>query len=134
MTKSTAKTLTLTATKAAPRKAAPLAVPKTATSYFIEGDDSAAKVSVVKTRSRLAAVPATRADVASVAARPTPAPAEAGSDLVLDPGKVVRGIGSRLARRHNSIWGLAKRTGHRFGSFGDDGAPADGRRTIDPRT
>ncbi|WP_426111559.1 RNA polymerase sigma factor RpoD [Massilia sp. PWRC2] len=56
MTKSTAKTLTLTATKAAPRKAAPLAVPKTATSYFIEGDDSAPKVSVVKTRSRLAAI------------------------------------------------------------------------------
>ena len=56
MSKSTAKTLTLTATKAAPRKAAPLAVPKTATSYFIEGEDSAAKVSVVKTRSRLAAV------------------------------------------------------------------------------
>jgi RNA polymerase primary sigma factor len=58
MTKSTAKTLTLTATKAAPRKAAPLAVPKTATSYFIEGDDSAPKVTVVKTRSRLAAVSA----------------------------------------------------------------------------
>ena len=56
MTKSTAKTLTLTAKQAAPRKAAPLAVPKTATSYFIEGDDNAAKVSVVKTRSRLAAV------------------------------------------------------------------------------
>jgi RNA polymerase primary sigma factor len=56
MTKNTAKTLTLTAKKA-PRKAAPLAVPKTATSYQIE-NESAAKVTVVKTRSRLALVAA----------------------------------------------------------------------------
>jgi RNA polymerase primary sigma factor len=53
MTKNTAKTLTLTAAQKAPRKAAPLAVPKTATSYLID-NDSAAKVTVVKTRSRLA--------------------------------------------------------------------------------
>src|SRR5450830_1184084 len=62
MTKSTAKTLTLTAKKAAPRKAAPLAVPKTATTYLLDADPAvgeggagATKVSVVKTRSRLAA-------------------------------------------------------------------------------
>jgi RNA polymerase primary sigma factor len=56
MTK-TAKTLTLTAKKA-PRKESALAVPKTATSYFIESDSEAeSKVKVVKTRSRLAAVP-----------------------------------------------------------------------------
>ena len=53
--KNTAKTLTLTATKA-PRKAtAQLAVPKTATSYFLE-TEAAAKVAVVKKGSRLAAV------------------------------------------------------------------------------
>jgi RNA polymerase primary sigma factor len=57
MTKNTAKTLTLTAAQKAPRKAAPLAVPKTATSYLIE-NDTAAKVTVVKTRSRLALVAA----------------------------------------------------------------------------
>lgn len=69
MTKNTAKTLTLTAAKA-PRKAAPLVVPKTATSYLLEGE-TAAKVTVVKTRSRLAVVvPASHADVASVEAAP----------------------------------------------------------------
>ncbi|MET0857614.1 MAG: hypothetical protein ABWY27_12745 [Telluria sp.] len=62
MTKNTAKTLTLTATKA-PRKAAPLVVPKTATSYRIE-NDTAAKVTVVKTRSRLALVAAAAEAVA----------------------------------------------------------------------
>jgi RNA polymerase primary sigma factor len=53
-----AKTLTLTATKA-PRKsaAAPLAVPKTATSYVVE-TEAAAKVTVVKKRTLLAAVDA----------------------------------------------------------------------------
>jgi RNA polymerase primary sigma factor len=58
MTKNTAKTLTLTAKKAAPRKvAAPLAVPKTATSYFLD-TEAAPTVTVVKSRSRLAVVPA----------------------------------------------------------------------------
>jgi RNA polymerase primary sigma factor len=52
--KNPAKTLTLSAKKAPAKSAAQLAVPKTATSYFIEGD-SDAKVTVVKTRSRLAA-------------------------------------------------------------------------------
>ena len=67
MTKSTAKTLTLTIAKAPRKAAAPLAVPKTATSYILEGE-AASKVTVVKTRSRLAAVgPASQADVASVA-------------------------------------------------------------------
>ena len=50
-----AKTLTLTATKAPRKSAAPLAVPKTATSYFVE-TEAAAKVTVVKKRSLLAAV------------------------------------------------------------------------------
>jgi RNA polymerase primary sigma factor len=53
--KNTAKTLTLTAKKAPAKSAAQLAVPKTATSYFLE-TEAAAKVTVVKTRSRLAAV------------------------------------------------------------------------------
>jgi RNA polymerase primary sigma factor len=61
--KNTAKTLTLTAKKAPRKVAAPLAVPKTATSYILE-NEAAAKVTV-KTRSRLAAVPsAAEADVA----------------------------------------------------------------------
>jgi RNA polymerase primary sigma factor len=54
MTKNTtAKTLTLTAKKAPRKAAAPLVVPKTATSYVLEGE-AAATVTVVKTRSRLA--------------------------------------------------------------------------------
>ena len=56
--KNTAKTLTLTAKKAPAKSAtAQLAVPKTATSYFLE-TEAAAKVTVVKTRSRLAAIKA----------------------------------------------------------------------------
>ena len=55
--KNTAKTLTLTAKKAPAKAAAPLAVPKTATSYFLE-TEAAAKVTVVKTRSRLATLKA----------------------------------------------------------------------------
>jgi RNA polymerase primary sigma factor len=69
MTKKTAKTLTLTATKA-PRKAASLVVPKTATSYLLE-NEAAAKVTVVKTRSRLALVPG--ADAAAQAESIDPA-------------------------------------------------------------
>ncbi|KFI06474.1 RNA polymerase sigma factor RpoD [Massilia sp. BSC265] len=55
--KNTAKTLTLTAKKAPAKATAQLAVPKTATSYFLE-TEAAAKVTVVKTRSRLAAAKA----------------------------------------------------------------------------
>jgi len=55
--KNTAKTLTLTANKAPAKASAPLAVPKTATSYFLE-TEAAAKVTVVKTRSRLATLKA----------------------------------------------------------------------------
>jgi len=56
--KNTAKTLTLTAKKAPAKSAtAQLAVPKTATSYFLE-TEAAAKVTVVKTRSRLASLKA----------------------------------------------------------------------------
>ena len=53
--KNTAKTLTLTATKAPRKGTAQLAVPKTATSYFLE-TEAAAPVTVVKKGSRLAAV------------------------------------------------------------------------------
>ena len=53
--KSTAKTLTLTATKAPRKGTAQLVVPKTATSYFLE-TEAAAPVTVVKKGSRLAAV------------------------------------------------------------------------------
>jgi RNA polymerase primary sigma factor len=53
--KKTAKTLTLTATKAPRKGAAQLAVPKTATSYFLE-TEAEVKVAVVKKGSRLAAV------------------------------------------------------------------------------
>ena len=52
-----AKTLTLTATTAPRKSAASLAVPKTATSYYVE-TDAEAKVAVVKKTSRLAAVDA----------------------------------------------------------------------------
>ncbi|SHH06038.1 RNA polymerase sigma factor RpoD [Massilia sp. CF038] len=52
-----AKTLTLTAAKAPRKSAAQLAVPKTATSYFLE-TEAAAKVTVVKKGTRLAAVDA----------------------------------------------------------------------------
>jgi RNA polymerase primary sigma factor len=61
MMKNPAKTLTLTAKKPAAKAAAPLAVPKTATSYYLE-TDAAAKVTVVKTRSRLAAAKAAQGD------------------------------------------------------------------------
>ncbi len=55
--KNTAKTLTLTAKKTPAKATAQLAVPKTATSYFLE-TEAAAKVTVVKTRSRLASAKA----------------------------------------------------------------------------
>jgi RNA polymerase primary sigma factor len=57
MKNTAAKTLTLTAKKAPAKAAATLAVPKTATSYFLE-TEAAAKVTVVKTRSRLASLKA----------------------------------------------------------------------------
>jgi RNA polymerase primary sigma factor len=59
--KNTAKTLTLTAKKAPAKTTAQLAVPKTATSYFLE-TEAAAKVTVVKTRSRLASLKAAQAE------------------------------------------------------------------------
>jgi RNA polymerase primary sigma factor len=62
--KNTAKTLTLTAKKAPAKTTAQLSVPKTATSYFLETEVAdggpAAKVTVVKTRSRLASLKATQ--------------------------------------------------------------------------
>jgi RNA polymerase primary sigma factor len=59
--KNTAKTLTLTAKKAPAKNTAQLSVPKTATSYFLE-TEAAAKVTVVKTRSRLASLDAAQAE------------------------------------------------------------------------
>jgi RNA polymerase primary sigma factor len=77
--KNTAKTLTLTAKKAPAKSAtAQLAVPKTATSYFLE-TEAAAKVTVVKTRSRLTALKA-MADEAAIPA-PTDAPAAAAEPV-----------------------------------------------------
>ena len=61
--KNTAKTLTLTAKKAPAKSTAQLSVPKTATSYFLE-TEAAAKVTVVKTRSRLASLKAAQAEEA----------------------------------------------------------------------
>jgi RNA polymerase primary sigma factor len=84
--KNTVKTLTLAA-KAAPRKgSAQLAVPKTATSYFLE-TEAAAKVTVVKTRSRLAVIPAAPEPVVVV---------DAAGEAELEPA-VVRKRLSRLA-------------------------------------
>ncbi|HSV18731.1 MAG TPA: RNA polymerase sigma factor RpoD [Casimicrobiaceae bacterium] len=64
--KNTAKTLTLTAKKAPAKTTAQLSVPKTATSYFLETEVAAgapaAKVTVVKTRSRLASLKAGQAE------------------------------------------------------------------------
>jgi RNA polymerase primary sigma factor len=66
--KNTAKTLTLTAKKAPAKSTAQLSVPKTATSYFLE-TEAAAKVTVVKTRSRLASLKAAQAEQAAEAAQ-----------------------------------------------------------------
>ena len=64
--KNTAKTLTLTAKKAPAKSTAQLSVPKTATSYFLETEAAsgapAAKVTVVKTRSRLASLKAAQTE------------------------------------------------------------------------
>ncbi|MGB9109437.1 MAG: RNA polymerase sigma factor RpoD, partial [Telluria sp.] len=69
--KNTAKTLTLTAKKAPAKTTAQLSVPKTATSYFLETEVAdgapAAKVTVVKTRSRLASLKAAQAEDAQAA-------------------------------------------------------------------
>jgi RNA polymerase primary sigma factor len=75
--KNTAKTLTLTATKAPRKASAPLVVPKTATSYMLE-TEAAATVTVVKKASRMAAVMA--ADAASSVA-PAAVLAGAGAGL-----------------------------------------------------
>ena len=89
--KNTAKTLTLTAKKAPAKTAtAQLAVPKTATSYFLE-TEAAAKVTVVKTRSRLASLKAQAEAVAkdAVAAEPAAAaPAAVEAAPVVAPAAV----------------------------------------------
>jgi RNA polymerase primary sigma factor len=89
--KNTAKTLTLTAKKAPAKSAtAQLAVPKTATSYFLE-TEAAAKVTVVKTRSRLAALkaPADEAHAAVAPAAVAPAPAEPVEAPVVEPMEAI---------------------------------------------
>ncbi|UOD28206.1 RNA polymerase sigma factor RpoD [Massilia violaceinigra] len=80
--KNTAKTLTLTATKAPRKSSAQLAVPKTATSYFLE-TEAAAKVTVVKKGSRLAAVMAAADPVELVEVG---TPAAITQDAVQDAG------------------------------------------------
>jgi RNA polymerase primary sigma factor len=88
--KNTAKTLTLTAKKAPAKSAAQLAVPKTATSYFLE-TEAAATVTVVKTRSRLAAVKSGQSVAATaVGQEPVEAivaanPASVASEMVAAP-------------------------------------------------
>ena len=88
--KNTAKTLTLTAKKTPAKATAQLAVPKTATSYFLE-TEAAAKVTVVKTRSRLASakaaleaeqVPGEVEAAANEAVLDTPAVAEPVAEVV----------------------------------------------------
>ncbi|WP_409267841.1 RNA polymerase sigma factor RpoD [Massilia sp. BHUDP2] len=88
--KNTAKTLTLTAKKTPAKATAQLAVPKTATSYFLE-TEAAAKVTVVKTRSRLASAkaaleaeqaPGEVEAAANEAVLDTPAVAEPVADVV----------------------------------------------------
>jgi len=87
--KNSAKTLTLTATKAPRKSSAQLAVPKTATSYFIE-NEAAATVTVVKKGSRLAAVDASVEPVDAV---------EAANEAVAAP--VVVRKRSKLAARED---------------------------------
>ncbi|UVW30184.1 RNA polymerase sigma factor RpoD [Massilia sp. H6] len=100
--KNTAKTLTLTAKKAPAKATAQLAVPKTATSYFLE-TEAAAKVTVVKTRSRLASVKAVpvadevpaadiaiEADAMSVDAACAPALNETATDTAATAGEDVQ--------------------------------------------
>ncbi|QOY96033.1 RNA polymerase sigma factor RpoD [Massilia sp. UMI-21] len=95
--KNTAKTLTLTAKKAPAKATAQLAVPKTATSYFLE-TEAAAKVTVVKTRSRLASakaaleagqVPAGADAAANEAVLDAPAAAEAVVEAAAAPVEAV---------------------------------------------
>ncbi|MDO8439217.1 MAG: RNA polymerase sigma factor RpoD, partial [Telluria sp.] len=89
--KNSAKTLTLTATKAPRKSSAQLVVPKTATSYFIE-NEAAATVTVVKKGSRLAAVDASVEPVDAV---------EAANEAVAAP--VVVRKRSKLAAREDMV-------------------------------
>ena len=85
--KNTAKTLTLTAKKApAKSAAAQLAVPKTATSYFLE-TEAAAKVTVVKRGSRLASLKA-QADNAALAEPVAAEVAETAAPLAAEVAEV----------------------------------------------
>ncbi|MEX5744252.1 RNA polymerase sigma factor RpoD [Massilia sp. X63] len=89
--KNTAKTLTLTAKKAPAKATAQLAVPKTATSYFLE-TEAAAKVTVVKTRSRLASAKA------ALEAEQVPADAEgAANDALLDAPAAAEPVAEAVA-------------------------------------
>ncbi|MGJ7915310.1 RNA polymerase sigma factor RpoD [Massilia sp. LXY-6] len=83
--KNTAKTLTLTAKKTPAKTTAQLSVPKTATSYFLETEVAAgvpaAKVTVVKTRSRLASLKAAQAEQSAAATAPAEAVQEQAAQL-----------------------------------------------------
>ena len=86
--KNTAKTLTLTAKKApAKTTTAQLAVPKTATSYFLE-TEAAAKVTVVKTRSRLASLKAQAEAVEAAAVAPAVEAPAAEAPVEMAPAAV----------------------------------------------
>ncbi|MCC2958844.1 RNA polymerase sigma factor RpoD [Massilia sp. IC2-278] len=86
--KNTAKTLTLTAKKApAKTTTAQLAVPKTATSYFLE-TEAAAKVTVVKTRSRLASLKAQAEAVEAAALAPAAEAPAAEAPVEMAPAAV----------------------------------------------
>ena len=86
--KNTAKTLTLTAKKApAKTTTAQLAVPKTATSYFLE-TEAAAKVTVVKTRSRLASLKAQAEAVEAAAVAPAAEAPAAEAPVEMAPAAV----------------------------------------------
>jgi RNA polymerase primary sigma factor len=86
--KNTAKTLTLTAKKAPAKTTAQLSVPKTATSYFLE-TEAAAKVTVVKTRSRLASLKAVQEAEQAQAAQLQPAQFDEAAAAGFDPADAV---------------------------------------------
>jgi RNA polymerase primary sigma factor len=121
--KNTAKTLTLTAKKAPAKSTAQLAVPKTATSYFLETEVAdgapAAKVTVVKTRSRLASLKAAQSgqtdeaqvaqlqpeqfDRSAAAVAAAAGAAEAEADAVHDAAPAVAPVAAVAADDANPI-------------------------------
>ncbi|MFK3738816.1 RNA polymerase sigma factor RpoD [Massilia sp. TN1-12] len=94
--KNTAKTLTLTAKKPAATGTAQLSVPKTATSYFLE-TEAAAKVTVVKTRSRLASLKAAQAEEAQAQQLPADAVENAAVAGAVEAEAVAAAVASDVA-------------------------------------